>query len=109
MKQGVFAYIDPRELRAMHKPALAQEHSTTSREAAARIEPTRGRLQLAVYLAVKGARDGLTAQEIEEATGLAGNTVRPRVVELVEQCRIHDSGRKRLTKSGRNAVVWVAS
>jgi hypothetical protein len=104
-----FRYVDPRELRARFgKPALAQEHSPTSREAAARIEPKRGTLQTLVYLAINATgTSGLTDEEGIEATGLPASTYRPRRVELVEQSRIRDSHLTRLTKSRRRAVVWV--
>lgn len=48
----------------------------------------------------------LTSQEIEDRTGLEGNTVRPRLVELRAFGRVRDSGRTRLTRSGREAVLW---
>jgi hypothetical protein len=90
------------------KPALAQEHSETSRLAAAAIEPHRANLQRRVYDAIVG-NGGLTAQEIEKATGLAGNTVRPRIVELVKAGSVIDSGTTRLTRSRRKAVVWISA
>ncbi len=49
---------------------------------------------------------GATADEIECDLGIAGNTVRPRIVELREMKLIRDSGKTRKTRSGRSAVVW---
>lgn len=77
----------------------------TSRDAAADIRRSLPRLEAAVLATLEGS-DGMTAQEIERATGLAGNTVRPRLVALREIGRVEDSGRRRVTASGRKAVVW---
>ena len=92
------------------KPALAQEASATSRPAAAKIEPTRSRLQTLVYRAIARAASpaGLTDQEIAAVTGLDPSTARPRRIELVEQQLVRDSGRKRPTRSRRMATVWEA-
>jgi hypothetical protein len=101
-------YVDPKVLRARHKPALAVESSLTSREAAARIEPRRNKLQVVVYLAIVTG-GGLTDEEGIEATGLPSSTYRPRRIELVESGRVVDTGRTRPTKSGRKAVIWRAA
>ena len=92
------------------KPALAQEHSATSKDAARLIEPTRGTLRERVLEVIRGnaVLGGLTDEEGMEITGLPPSTYRPRRVELVEANLIVDSGRTRRTKSGRQAVVWVA-
>lgn len=94
--------------RVGERPAPAQEGSGTSVAAARRIEPVRENLRQRVYQAVREAHPGgLTEQEIEDATGLPGNTVRPRIVELVNRAGLVDSGRTRKTRSGREAVVWI--
>lgn len=90
----------------VHKPALAIESSETSKEAARAIEPKRHHLRVLVFQALRGAPDGMTDAEIQAATGLDGSTERPRRVELVESNAVRDSGRTRLTKSGRSATVW---
>ena len=53
----------------------------TSRDAAVAIGPHLERLEAAVLAALR-ASGGLCAHEVEEATGIAGNTVRPRLVAL---------------------------
>lgn len=79
----------------------------TSRDAAANIREHLGRLEFVVFAAVACARDaGVTNDEIEVITGLAGNTVRPRIVRLREMGLVRDSQRRRPTRSGRAAVVW---
>jgi hypothetical protein len=50
---------------------------------------------------------GATLEEIEEGMALAGNTVRPRRVELEERSLVAPSGFTRPTKSGRQAIVWI--
>ena len=77
----------------------------TSREAAKLIVPHLARLERSVLVALM-ARP-MSAQGLEVATGLAGNTVRPRLVTLrlkglVEQ----DATQYAVTESGRRARVW---
>lgn len=81
--------------------------SKTSRDAAADIVPHSAKLRARVltYLVARGSL-GATAQEIEIDTGIAGNTVRPRLVELRDTGCVRDSGRTRTTTSGRAATVW---
>lgn len=81
----------------------------TSRKAAADITPKVGSMRWRVLEAIRQSPDGLSAEQVEHAAGLSGNTVRPRLVELREAGLIADSGRKIKTQSGKEAVVWVAS
>lgn len=68
----------------------------TSRAAAERIRPEARRMREVIYAAIKAAGfQGLTRPEIEAKTGYAGNTVRPRVIELRRATRVVDSDRKR--------------
>lgn len=50
---------------------------------------------------------GATDEEIQDALRMNPSTQRPRRVELVEGGWIVDSGRRRMTRSRREAVVWV--
>ena len=79
----------------------------TSKDAAADIRAHAHTLRARVlaYIASRG-EDGATAQEIENALGMNGSTVRPRLVELREHGTIAASMFTRLTTSGRRAVVW---
>jgi hypothetical protein len=90
--------------------------SDTSRAAAEaardRAPFDRGRIYAAIVAA--GAR-GLTDEELEESTGLKGNTVRPRRGELAGQGkagrawpRLIEPAGERPTSSGRHATVWAA-
>ena len=98
----------PAPLLTVRKPALAQEHSETSKDAARRIEPVRGTLREVVYSFLKDAgADGLTDEEGIAATKMPASTYRPRRVDLVEAGLVRDSGIRRATKSGRKAVALV--
>lgn len=91
---------------ASAKPALAQEHSETSKEAARQIEPVRGTLRARVLDAIREG-GGYTDEEGMGILEMPASTYRPRRVELVEAGLVRDSGQTRDTKSGRKAVVWV--
>jgi hypothetical protein len=51
---------------------------------------------------------GATDKEIQAFAKLEGSTQRPRRIELLKAGLIEDSGRTRVTLSGRKAVVWIA-
>jgi len=82
----------------------------TRRDAARSIDAHLQRLQAAVlrFLDERGAR-GATDCEIRESLRLAGDTARARRCELRDAGLILDSGRRRPTRSGRKAVVWVSA
>lgn len=87
-----------------------QRHSDTSQAAALSIELNANTLRALVYAFIKRADlRGATDEEICDALRLGGNTGRPRRVELVEGGLVRDSSNRRRTRSGRNAVVWVAA
>jgi len=50
---------------------------------------------------------GLTREEIEDVSGISGNSVRPSVVNLLADKSICLRGTKRPTRSGRSAAVLV--
>lgn len=52
-------------------------------------------------------RDPMTDEELQKDLGLPPNTERPRRNELVRQGKVHDSGARRKTETGRNAIVWA--
>lgn len=55
-----------------------------------------------------GAR-GATDEELERRLKMLANTVRPRRRELCLASEIRDSGLRRKTRSGRDAIVWIAA
>ena len=95
----------------LRKPALAQEHSETSKEAARQIEPHRRGLLGEVYAYFRSTMgaNGLTDEEGAEGLDMNPSTYRPRRIELEEANLIHKTGQKRATKSGRKAYVYVAT
>lgn len=78
----------------------------TSRAAAHAIEPVSGKARAGIlgYLRSRGA-EGATADEIEQDTGISGNTVRPRVFELRQMGLVENSRTTRPTRSGRRAAI----
>ena len=86
-----------------------QPHSQTSREAAQKITlvaPTCSQRVLAYLKRCSGF--GATDSQIQSALNMNPSTQRPRRIELVKKGLVKDSGRKRKTKRGWNAVVWIA-
>ena len=86
-----------------------QKHSETSLSAAQQILPKAGtlRYKLLEYI-ISCGKDGCTDEEAQQNVPMAPSTPRPRREELVEMGLIKDSGDKRLTNSGRKAVVWIS-
>jgi hypothetical protein len=84
--------------------------SATSAAAAAAAAGDANRHRAAVFAAILAAGyDGLTRQEIERQTGLNGNTVRPRVVELANRGLIKPSDEIRRNAGGRACEVLVSA
>lgn len=80
----------------------------TSNEAAAAIEPVAQRQRDVLYAFVCDRYVyGTTNQEAEEDLGYPAQTITPRMLELRKEGLVVDSGLKRLTRSGRRAIVWI--
>lgn len=99
----------------MHGHTLASvpfSNASTSKQAARSVEKELPRLERIVYLAIAaaGAR-GLTCDECENVTALPHTTCSARISAMKHPDRriIKDSGIKRPTSSGRNAIAWVVS
>lgn len=82
--------------------------TVTSIAAADSIAGQLGRLELLVLRGVIGMGDA-TTEELEEALGLPGNTVRPRIWALRQKGFVKDLVGTRTTKSGRQAQVHTAT
>ncbi len=97
-----------RSLFDIPDPAPFVPHSATSREAADAIRESAPTLKARVlaYIRECGER-GSTDEEIQAALHMEGSTERPRRTSLVDDGVVRDSGKKRLTRSGRSACVWV--
>lgn len=80
----------------------------TSHAAAVAIQPVMGRARQRVYACIHRS-DGMTDEEIQDALNMNESTERPRRGELVDSKHVTDSGRKRPTRSGCSAIVWVVT
>ena len=81
-------------------------NNSTSLAAAESIKPHIGPLAAKVYRHIVES-GGATCDEIERATGMRHQTASARVRELREKGHIKDSDKRRRTRSGRQAIVWV--
>jgi hypothetical protein len=87
-----------------------QAHSDTSRAAAASMIPKFKGLMLHLMKFFKArAGAGMTDEEGQFMAQINGNSYRPARVKLQEYGMIRDSGMRRKTRSGKEAVVWVAT
>lgn len=84
--------------------------SETSLEAARSVLDSVGGMERFVldYLRLHG-EGGATVDEIEVALNMLHQTAGARTRGLVLKGFVKDSGERRLTRSGRRAVVWVAT
>lgn len=81
----------------------------TSEAAAASIIMKLGELQTEVFTFIRALGFvGATDEEIQRGLNMRPNTARPRRRELEMKGLVFDSGRRRITSSGRDAIVWVA-
>jgi hypothetical protein len=94
----------PAGLDARRLGPFARE-SETSRAAAIRAYPQQGSHRRRILFAIARAPEGLTRDEIEDRVKLGGNTVRPRVRELIEDGYIEETETVRPTRLGSEAAV----
>jgi hypothetical protein len=86
-----------------------QRHSEESHEAAELIEPDAASLRGKVLAYIRQCgTDGATDDEMQVALKMNPSTQRPRRIELWRRDLIQTSIYRRPTKSGRNAMVWIA-
>ena len=82
-------------------------HPDTSHQAAGRITPASGTQRQHVFIAVTAAYPGgMTDEELQGELEMNPSSQRPRRGELVEQGWVEDSGQRRKTASGADAIVW---
>ena len=92
------------------RPALERNRAffgkqLTSREAALRAYPRTGTQRHRIW-SLMTSRDGLTADEVNEQTGISPNTINPTIRGLVIDGWLEDSGERRMTRAGNEAIVW---
>lgn len=106
-KMNLLSDPDRNTIGKFQRPTDAAE---TQRVAAVAAYPSTGtwRRKVLDYIAFCH-EDGATDEEIQQYLNMNPSTQRPRRVELVEGGWIEDSGRRRKTRSRRDAVVWVRS
>lgn len=95
----------------MAEKTYANAGSTTSEQAAEKAEPFAGSLEQKVYsLIVDSGDHGMTVDELKiYFPNNVRSSISPRVVSLKEKGRICESGRVRLTRSKRNANVYIST
>ena len=88
---------------------VAKNAKRTSQLAAEKALPKSGSKRRAVYdFIISRGFYGATDDEIQEALGMEGNTVRPTRGGLVEDGFIEDRGITRKNKHGNQCIVWKA-
>lgn len=92
----------------VEQPGKARsDHPYTAKEAARLIRTgtARGR----VYAALAASIVGMTDEELQHELDMNPSTERPRRVELVEYGLVVDSGERRTTHAGIEAIVWAVA
>jgi DNA polymerase len=80
----------------------------TSEAAAQSMAGDASQLREFVFSVIHGSgAGGMTCDEVEVDTGMRHQTVSARIRELQQRGRLVDSARRRPTRSGRPAIVWV--
>lgn len=92
--------VDPAYLSAK----VRHDARDTSRQAAAAILPRTGTARCRVLLAI--ADKPSTDEELQHDLAMKNSTQCPRRIECVESGWVQDSGQRRHTSSGMEAIVW---
>lgn len=82
--------------------------SDTSRAAAESMILPAGSQRRRIYFWACTQQQGFTDEQMVDALKLNPSSARPRRGELVDAELLKDSGKRAATKSGRQAIVWVA-
>jgi predicted ArsR family transcriptional regulator len=85
---------------------LRFSNDTTSLAAAKACRSKTGRA--IVFAALKRRANGLTADQIACITGLSGDTIRPRLLELQEAGSVEKLDATRRTRANRDAHIYKA-
>lgn len=87
----------------------SQRHSDTSRAAAARFASEAPNARRRVFELLDSTPKGLTDEEMQTRLRMSSNTQRPRRVELERAGVVRDSGRRKRTRSGAAAAIWITT
>ena len=101
--------FDPVSAAHFNGKPPSRAHSETSKEAAAKLEIAASTLRAQVFNHLRGEEGGETDDEMQVSLAMNPSTQRPRRRELQLKGLVVDSGKKRKTRSNRQAVVWIVS
>ena len=88
---------------------ITEASRQTSGLAATSIEPLSTTLRGTILDFIRRRIHGATDEEIQDGLLMNPSTQRPRRIELLRAGWIEASPNRRTTKSGRLAVVWIAT
>lgn len=96
--------------RGYTRAGVGFTNQSTSREAAEAIMAKLALKERHVYLAIMAAgAQGACSHELEGSLHLPHTSVSPRITGLKDRALIRDTGIRRKTPSGRNAIAWVVA
>lgn len=93
----------------MSKNSATPSNGTFTSDLAAQLADQRMRSGQALKIleALEAAKTGLTAEELEDKTGVSGNSIRPRLLRLEKVGLVaRQKNIFKFTNSGRLANVW---
>ena len=97
-----------RESGYLRPGQLGYSNASTSREAAEKAEGSADSWRRRVLEFVRGrGPQGATDDELAACFAVSANTVAPRRTELAAAGRVVNSGKRRMTRAGGTAIVWV--
>ena len=101
---------DPRfEVDSNRVHATGHRAPATTLAATQRAQLRAGTQRQRVYDLVKTSADGMTDDELELVTGKAHQSVSATRNSLMNDGWLVDSGRRRRTRYGNDAIVWVSA
>lgn len=90
-------------------PPHVEEDTSKAASMEIRLTAPKWRVRVLEYLTRASVYGGATCENVEEALGLRHQSAGPRIRELVQVGLVRDSGLRRLTRSGRSAIVWITA
>ncbi|NQV27747.1 MAG: hypothetical protein HQ518_25645 [Rhodopirellula sp.] len=109
-EQGIQDQDRPPDSKQSRPVGLPHNRTATSKAAAVSMRPAAIAQAARVYhfIAEQG-NEGATDHEVQTELGLSGDSERPRRWSLERSGLIRDSGRKRKSPKGRDAIVWIVN